>query len=80
MHRAEEVDYEDLGEPYYQVEVEGDVLWAWNFRHLDMLFRLLSGESVENHEYGERAKFCRGSWLKNRERFARAIQVLRTES
>lgn len=78
MFRAAQKEYAEIGDFYYQVELRGGVLWAWNREHLDMLYNLLSGRSVEKHKYGWFATYARKEWLSGAKRkaFAKAAEQM----
>ncbi len=76
LHRSESLRWGDLGEPFYQVTIRGETLWAWNEPHLRMLRSVLAGESVAGHPYERLATYVRGSWTKRAPEFLRQIDKI----
>ncbi|TBW57981.1 hypothetical protein EZI54_05900 [Marinobacter halodurans] len=75
FYRAKKLAYRDLTEPYYQIAGRGEVLWAWNKKHLDMLFEFLSGQSISGHPYEFYQTYVHGDWKKYRESYLKGIQM-----
>ncbi|MBD9425480.1 hypothetical protein IB232_09135 [Pseudomonas sp. PDM15] len=62
---AEGLSYAELPKPYHYIEAKEDVLWAYNWRHLDMIKKALEGLSVAGHPYEFFATYIHGNWKKN---------------
>lgn len=78
-HRTEGLRWDDLGEPWFQVEARGEVLWAWNEDHLRFLRDVLAGTNVSGHPYAPLATYVRGAWKKHAEDFVKAIDGVLAE-
>lgn len=76
LYRASEVEGDSLPDLYYVLSLGIGTFWAWNRDHLDMLHRLLDGESVAGDPYEWMATYAKRKWLllKNRPRIVRAIE------
>ncbi len=66
----EGIAYKDLPPLYYQVEVAGVRLWAWNREHLALLAMVLNSESVDGHPYEWFATYAKREWLQGSARAA----------
>jgi len=74
LYRAQALVYDELTEPFYQVAGRGELLWAWNFSHLEMLFRFLSGEDVSQHPYAFYQTYVQGDWKRYRDSYLKGIR------
>jgi hypothetical protein len=74
MHRASGLKYQDLTEPFHQISVSGRTLWAWNADHLNMVQRVLMGQSIANHPYASFSTYIHRGWLQWRTKFLREIE------
>jgi hypothetical protein len=73
LYRKEKLSYGELAEPYYQIYGRGEVLWAWNRLHLDMLLKYLNGRDVKGHPYEFYQTYVHGDWKKYRESYIKGI-------
>ena len=64
--RASDLSYEQLSEPYYQFTGRGEILWAWNERHLDMILKFLKNQDIKGYKYEFYQTYIHGSWKKYR--------------
>lgn len=71
--RLDNQHYGQLPAPFHQVSVSGRTLWAWNREHLDMLRKVLEGESIKGHPYEFFATYIHRGWQQWRKKFVRAI-------
>jgi hypothetical protein len=60
------LSYYDLPEPYHCLYVDYKKLWAYNWKHLDLIYKFLSGEKTENHLYEFYITFIHGAWKKKK--------------
>ena len=72
-HRKASISYEDLTEPYFQIEGRGSLLWAWNRTHLDMIYKSIQGLDVKNHPYNFYQTYIHGDWKKYKQSYVKAI-------
>ncbi len=72
-YTATDVHYEDLTEPFNQVAIRGDTLWAWNQEHLFMIRDFLAGKSIKGNPYEWFATYVRGTWMRRRVLFIKEI-------
>ena len=75
FYRATTLTYKDLTEPFYQISGRGELLWAWNKTHLEMLLKFLSGQSVSGHPYEFYQTYIHGDWKKYRESYLNGIRA-----
>ncbi|WP_163831841.1 hypothetical protein [Spartinivicinus ruber] len=72
-YRKNSLCYLDLTEPYYQIQGRGEVLWAWNKKHLDMIYKYLQGLSITDHPYKFYQTYIHGDWKKYRKSYIKRI-------
>ncbi len=78
--KASGLSYFDLPAPYHCIYFNGEKLWAYNWKHLDLIYKFLNGENTDNHEYSFYKTYIHGVWVKNRVKFIDAIRVHVAES
>ncbi len=69
----EGLSYSELPEPYHRIYEKSDVLWAYNFGHLDMIETYLRGAYIEDHPYKFFYTYVHGSWKKNSDLWVKSI-------
>ena len=74
MYRASGVSYEQLSEPYHQIDGRGGILWAWNLEHLNMLHDFLIGQSISGNQYEFYSTYIHGSWKQHSKDYAKKIE------
>lgn len=80
-YRAKELAWDEMlavGALALQVEVRGEVLWAWNTTHLTMLISVLDGGDPKDHPLGYFATYMHRAWLLKTRRgaYAKAARAL----
>lgn len=75
FYRAEKIRYMELTEPFYQIAGRGEILWAWNKTHLEMLFKFLSGQDISSHPYKFYQTYIHGDWKKYRDSYLKEIEL-----
>lgn len=65
----------ELTEPFYQIAGRGEILWAWNKTHLEMLFKFLSGQDISSHPYKFYQTYIHGDWKKYRDSYLKEIEL-----
>jgi ribosomal protein L37AE/L43A len=74
IYRAAGVSYNELSEPYHQIDGRGGVLWAWNREHLNMIHDFLKGVSVAGNEYEFLCTYIHGTWKKYSKDYTNKIE------
>lgn len=74
IYKENDLSYFDIPEPYHCIYVDGKKLWAYNWKHLDLISKVLSEQNVENHLYNFYTTFIHGEWKKNSIKFIEAIK------
>ncbi len=74
LYREENLSYQQLTEPYYQIEGRGEILWAWNIEHLQMIYKFLKDEPIKNHKYEFFHTYIHGDWKKYKQFYIKAIE------
>ena len=72
-YRNDGVSYDGLTEPFHQFKGRGDVLWAYNSTHLDMIYKYLKNVSVKGHPYEFYQTYIHGDWKKYKETYIKEI-------
>jgi hypothetical protein len=67
------LDYFQIPKPFHEIYVYGERLWAWNLQHLNMIYRFLNDENIEEHAYASLQTYIHGKWKKGRLKFSKAI-------
>jgi hypothetical protein len=75
MYREKAVPYEKLGEPFCQIEGRGDILWAWNLEHLEMIYLFLSNGNIKSHQYEFYSTYIHGDWKKYKDSYLKTIDT-----
>ena len=55
--------FDELGALFYNLESRGKSLWAWNREHLELIYKLLTGQKTDNDNYANLAVYMRREWL-----------------
>jgi len=73
MYRGKNVSYDELSEPFYQIKGRGEILWAWNLAHLEMIYLFLSAKNIKGHQYEFYSTYIHGDWKKYKSSYLKAI-------
>lgn len=73
-HVEPDLSYFELPEPYHVIPIKGGVLWAYNWQHLDMIYKSLSNQSIKSHPYEFFATYIHGVWMKKASECVKAIK------
>jgi hypothetical protein len=74
-YENEKISYDELPEPFHQIYVNGEKLWAYNWKHLDFIYRVLTDQNEDNHIYSYFETYIHGNWKKNKTAFSKAIKA-----
>ncbi len=79
-YNEKELSYSELPDPYHCIHAEGHKLWAYNWKHLDLIFRVLTNQNIDTHVYAFYSTYIHGEWKKRKKAFSTAIQHHITKS
>jgi ribosomal protein S27E len=75
MYRAKNISYEELTEPFQQIVCRGEILWAWNLKHLEMIYLFLDNRNIKGHQYEFYSTYIHGDWKKFKDSYVKAIDT-----
>ena len=48
---------------WYKTAVRGEVIWAWNAQHLELILLKLKQKNIDNHPWRHFATYVKKRWL-----------------
>jgi hypothetical protein len=73
-YQAQGLSYADLPEPFHQVWIGREILWAYNWRHLDLIIKVLGNKPIVGHPFRFFSTYVHGAWKKNPKAWLLAVQ------
>ena len=74
-YRDLNISYDQLTEPFCQINGRGEILWAWNLDHLEMIYLFLSDKNIKKHNYKFYETYIHGNWKINKKFYVKSIQT-----